>query len=192
MSTTKTKLPLADAIEAAEAFRDLFDGTFQRWEIAGSIRRQRPAVGDVEHVVIPKTSQFGRNLVWDRMEALLPGVGLFGSRGTLEMAVYPDGKHRFGDLLRGVMFGGIRHEIFSADKLNWGAVLTIRTGSADFSRRMVTQMRARGEFCQGGVNGEHRGYVCRINSNSIVECPDERTFFEMCGESWREPREREA
>ncbi len=54
MSTTSEKRDLASALADAQGFRDLFPpASYERWEFAGSVRRKRLSVGDVEHVVIP-------------------------------------------------------------------------------------------------------------------------------------------
>lgn len=45
MSTTATRIPLNQAIAAAERFRELFARTFARWEFAGSIRN-KPDIAD--------------------------------------------------------------------------------------------------------------------------------------------------
>ena len=83
MSTTLSRRPLRKATEDAEAFRALFPAsTYERWEIAGSIRRGRPEVGDVEHVIVPR---FGAiqitlglfaesqtvNLLWHHLDGLV-------------------------------------------------------------------------------------------------------------------------
>src|SRR5437870_2820192 len=55
MSTATAKRTNADALADAEAFRALFNPShYERWEIAGSVRRKCREVGDVEHVVIPR------------------------------------------------------------------------------------------------------------------------------------------
>lgn len=179
--STGTKIPLDKAMQNAERFRSLFDGTYDRWEIAGSIRRKRPMVGDVEHVVIPR-GENGSQL-WGRVNDLLAtDGGLFAGDGALMKAVYPNGTHRWGNRYRGIVFEGVRHEVFIADKANWGAILAIRTGPAEFSKRLVTDLRTRGYRQQGG-------YLLD-NAGQVIDVPDERTFLEFCGCRWIEPEDR--
>ena len=65
--STGSKRTHAIAFADAESFRKLFPAAaFARWEFAGSLRRCRPDVGDIDHVVIPTIA-----------EALVP-QGLFG------------------------------------------------------------------------------------------------------------------
>src|SRR5438045_3687642 len=57
MSTTTTRTPLAEARAIAEDFRDLIADSCDQVEIAGSIRRQKPDIGDIEIVAVPKTGR---------------------------------------------------------------------------------------------------------------------------------------
>lgn len=176
------KRNLDAAIAEALAFQSQFNRCFTRWEVAGSVRRGKAEVGDIEHVIIP-AMKGDVNLLWSRLEAMLPVEGLFPKPGIVTKAVYSNGTNRWGPKYRGVMFNGFRHEIFLADDRNWGAILTIRTGPASFSEMMVTDLRKRGMRQEGG-------YV--MEGNDIVNCPDERMFFQLCGVPYCEPRQREA
>lgn len=164
---------LSLATADAEAFRRLFAGTYERWEVAGSVRRRVSAVGDIEHVVV------GRG-VWDRMAELMPEPGLFEARQpVLTRAVYPDGKHRWGDRYRGVVFRGFRHDVFRSEPETLGAILAIRTGPADFSREMVMRLRERG-LCMNGGRVE-------TSAGNPVPCASEPAFFVLLGAPWMEP-----
>lgn len=176
--STGDKRPPAQAREDAEAFRAMFDGCYEQWTVAGSVRRGKPEVGDIEHVVIPRIGELttstglyreNGNLLIERANVLVRG-------GKIQKALY-NGSTRWGDLYRGCVFRDFKHEIFSADALNFGPILAIRTGPAEFSERLVTRLKARGEYRQ------HNGYVVKV-------LPEERTFLELCGEPWTEPGER--
>jgi DNA polymerase/3'-5' exonuclease PolX len=196
--STGDKRPLEQAKRDANDFIALFGrDCAERWEIAGSIRRNKMMVGDVEHVVIPKFAEIESvpdgemfpqtvraNMLFTRMDKLVEA-------GTLQKALYGEAQTaRWGERLRGVLFRGFKHEIFIADRRNWGCILAIRTGPSQFSQRMVTAMRRRGTFVQGGLNGEHRGYVCLQSSNTPVSCETEQEFFQMCGVRYLEPHQR--
>lgn len=182
MSTGTTQRLHADALAEAEAFRDLFPGCWSRWEIAGSVRRGKSQVGDVEHVVIP----CGRRL-WDRVDELTAdphSIFGMGDAKLLDRAVYSDGRHRWGQRYRGVMFRGFRHEIFTADNLNWGAILTIRTGPALFSKDMVTRLKRSGQY------HHEEGYVKQTSTGAVLTIAAEPEFFALCGMPWLEPKDR--
>lgn len=189
--STGTRRTHAQAMQEAQDFANLFAGCFEKWTIAGSLRRHRPEVGDVEHVVIPAFSErpvglFGgdvqhRNILWDRLDAMV-------EKGELEKAVYGEGEsNRWGEKYRGVLFRGFKHEIFCADAQNYGAILAIRTGSADFSQKLVTAMK------YGGRYRQQEGYVRYANGQNAGEvraCGTEEEFFRMCGCQYVPPKER--
>lgn len=189
MSTTTARRPHAQALADAEAFRALFPpSTYERWEIAGSVRRRKPEVADVEHVVIPRfgdvqtgTGLFAlperTNLLWFHLDSLMRGMA------GLEKHWYGNG-NRWGDKYRGVDFRGFNHEVFTADVANFGSVLLIRTGPADFSERMVTRLR------NGGMYRQMDGYVKHVASGEVVPVADEAAYFALLGMRYIEPERR--
>ena len=131
--SSDTKRPYAEALANAEKFRDLFMPMFaEAWTIAGSIRRHRPMVGDVEHVVIPKFgeavplgSMFPErcNLLWHRMEELV-------HNGPLTKAVYGEGE-TVVHALKGVSLEIDRGEIFGVPLFIDAGMLYWRTDLMD-------------------------------------------------------------
>lgn len=145
---TSSKRPLAEAIADAQAFRDLFPPeTFEVWKGAGSVRRKCELVSDVDHVVIPRFGEiasgdlFGTpstvNLLWHHLDALVAGR-------QLEKWVRENGQSAWGERQRAVRFRGHKHELWCADRDNWGSILAIRTGPGDFSQRLVIQIQYAG------------------------------------------------
>lgn len=187
MSTTTSKRPLAEALKDAQSFRDLFEGHYSRWMIAGSVRRQKPEVADIEHVVIIGPT------FWKSMESLLDPGGMFPDPASpLSKHVYKmnhkDGtitdQFRWGDKYRGADFRGFNHEVFTADEDNWGAILAIRTGPAEYSEHLVTVIQRKGLK-------QADGYVV-YKSGDRYKVPTEQSFFDACGVPFVEPRLRKA
>lgn len=214
MSTTLTgKRPLAEAKADAETFRALFDGPpccYVRWEIAGSVRRGKPQVSDVEHVVIPEfvaivTGLFDgtsdstdqKNLLWCRLFELMQDRQLckhiYGATGP-----------RWGEKYRGVDFRNFNHEIFTADADNFGSILAIRTGPPEFSKMLVTSLRNQSRRQIDGYvwNCRHCEHPSREMANcpdcddtglvpvDRLSAPDEQTYFRLCGMAWVDPERR--
>lgn len=185
MSSVATRTPLAEAERAALRFRSLFlgdDGVAlaERWEIAGSVRRRRETVGDIEHVVIPREGvarPVGAfidervNLVTNRLDWLLED-------GVIEKQVKSDGLARWGPLYRALVFEGRVHEVFLADEANWGCILAIRTGPAELSACLQRR------FNSGGLYRQCDGYLRYTGgpaSGEIVSVPQEQGYFNLAG-----------
>lgn len=190
--STGPRRKLADALVDALALRDLFAGTFERWEIAGSVRRQRAFVSDCDHVLIPKTGEIrvpgmlmpqDGSLVWQRSDELLEA-------GTIQRATYGDSATtRWGPKLRGLVFRGGKHELHVADPKNWGGVLCMKTGPAEFSEHVVTCLK------QGGRFRQQDGYLRRVggpNAGEIVEVVDDMVYLKWAGLPELNPEERDA
>lgn len=183
MSATATKLTLDRAIDAADRFRAMFTGLYERWEFAGSIRRRKPHVGDVEHVVIPKWIEdlLGESSHVNRVRAHM--VKLCDA-GVLAKTL-AGSRPRFGHKYLRVYHDGIPHDVFFCTPDTWGNILAIRTGSSDFSRTLMMRLRDRGHCHE---HGRLFKLVPAISSTGVpiherheVPCIDEETIFRAAG-----------
>lgn len=189
--STGEKRSLKDAEWDAMALRELFAGTYEAWEIAGSVRRLKPFVSDVEHVVIPKMETVPGNglfaepkevnALWMRAESLV-------ARRAISPATYTDKNERvsqrWGEKYRGILFRGFKHEIFTATALNWGAQLLNRTGPAEYSERVVTMLK------HGGMYRQQDGNLIHVASGEAVVVPDEETYCQLAGIQYQKPEDR--
>lgn len=188
--SSETRRPLAQAQADAAAFCAMFlSDSWLEWHIAGSVRRRRPDVGDVEHVIVPRidvvegcASLFPEptSLLWLELEELV-------SQGKCSRAVYSDGRGRWGDRYRGVEFRGFKHELFTASMATRGLILAIRTGPADFSRELVTRLKRRGLQAEGGRVIYTRGKA----AGETIDTRAEATVFELAGLPWIPPEQRD-
>ena len=198
--STGARIPLLEARQIAEEFARLFEGCWERWVIAGSIRRQKPDIGDVEHVVIPRFAEvkvasgepslFGGdravktetvNTLWAKADELL-------AAGVVAQAEYGETRStRWGPKYRGIVWRGTKHEIFTADANNFGSVLAIRTGPSEFSKAAVMKLNADGLYRQ--AEGYLR-YASGASAGQIKPCPDEEMFFDAVGWKYKAPEER--
>ena len=166
MSTTGTRLDLADAQDIAERIRKQIRGE----AIAvGSIRRKRPAVGDVEIAVHEKA-----------VVALdVHDPGLFAA----EYNTVKGGRLHWRYWQLRHVNGGYTIDLFRFDDLNRGPIMVIRTGPAEFSKRYVVALRRCGHQMANG-------YLRAVNSETIIPCPDEGDALRYGGMDWIEPEER--
>lgn len=160
-------MKLEQAVEIAERVKRQLEPHCDRIEIAGSIRRRKPEVGDIEIVAIPK--------VYD--------VGLFESGIATIVNRWPKVR---GELpcryTQRMLPDGIALDLFFARPENWGLIYAIRTGSAEYSHQVL----ARGWV----KNGYHSldGMLC-TNAHKIPVL-EERDLFRLAGVAWVEPWER--
>lgn len=117
----------AQAVDVLDDLRDLC----ARIELAGSLRRGKAYVKDVEIVALPS-----------HKPTLLARLDTWVATGKVAKAVYPDGSHRWGEKYRGFVYGGIRFELFTADADNWGYILWLRTGPGDANQYVMQQLIA--------------------------------------------------
>lgn len=115
-------MKLEQALEIAERIKSDLAPHCERIEIAGSIRRRKPEVGDIELVAIPKPYD----------------TGLFASGIATIIDRWPKVR---GELpcryTQRTLPEGIALDLFFATADNWGLIYAIRTGSADFSHHVL-------------------------------------------------------
>jgi DNA polymerase/3'-5' exonuclease PolX len=161
-----------------------------RCEIAGSLRRRRPVVKDIEVVAIPKwedrpdtSDLFGEmketNALYadwanrqDRIQWIKPGVD----------KVIPWWVNAEGKYWRGLLHEGIKLDLFLTTPECWPVIYTIRTGCADFSQELVTyaKLTRRTPVEKGRI----------LNYGRPVELADERAVFDYLALEWVEPEQR--
>ena len=160
----------------------------ERIEIAGSVRRGKPEVHDLEIVAIPKVT---------------PQCDMFGNTVATTSAI-EDPLHRLTQAGAKLIKDGPRYkQIALLEGINldlflvlppaqWGVILTIRTGPAEFSHWIVTQRKTGGALPSN----------CRVKDGAVLEgltgegkiipMPEESDFFAFLGLGWIEPGQRQA
>ena len=141
-----------------------------RCQIAGSIRRGKDTIGDIEILAIPKTYNWGLfeeglpEVVnkWKRVKGKLQG----DCRNTIR-----------------ILPCGIKLDLFLVNESNWGYHLAIRTGSAGFSKKKLGwRWRAMGFK---GIDGDF------TRDGVVIPVREEMDFFRLLEIRWIEPRYRE-
>ena len=160
---------LADAQLIAEEIRATLAPLCERCEIAGSIRRQRPEIGDIEIVCVRRNRD---------LPAFIRAVERWQRIKGLPTGLYTQRRHS----------SGMKLDIFMVTPDTWGLQIAIRTGSAKFSHKVL----ARG-WCAKGY--ESKGGLLRVRTNDgggeIIPVREERDLFDLIGIPWREPTDRE-
>jgi DNA polymerase/3'-5' exonuclease PolX len=186
------KFPYDTAYAIAVKVRELLRPHCDRIEIAGSIRRQKAEVGDIEICCVPKPYEVGlfesglATIVnkWEKVKGdLLYGVTKYTQRKLkLTDFIHCQKEDCSGDMICGYEGRFIKLDLFIAEKGNWGTIFSIRTGSADYSHRVLASGWVRkGYKSEGGF----------LYKNGVkYEVLEEEDLFEMIGISYVEPKDR--
>lgn len=166
----KSKIPYATAKKYADRIVQLLSPHCHRIEIAGSIRRRKEIVGDIEIVCIPKPYDVGlfetgfAEVVnkWKKIKGELPCK-------YTQRELPGDSK--------------ILLDLFIATENNWGLILAIRTGSAEYSHKVLAT-----SWVQAGYTSKD-GYLWKDGKKYDVR--EERKLFERIGVKYVAPEYRD-
>lgn len=173
----KTRVAYEEALALAEQVKATLGPGCARIEIAGSVRRKKAEIGDLELVAIPKIEA----------TADLFG-GMTGSRSLLDEVISAHyrviyGGKKFKQLDVGLMTCDL---FIQPDPRTWGMNLMIRTGCAEFSRWMVTPRQKGGAL----PSYMYAADGLLFDGVNMVPTPEEADVFAAMGLRWIEPEER--
>lgn len=175
-------MKLADAVPIASAILLRLKPYCHRIEVAGSIRRGKAEVGDIELVAIPK---------------MLPQYDMFGKQFD-ELSLLYDRKllESFGKVIKFGkryvqidLWAGIKLDLFVVlPPAQWGVIMAIRTGPADFSHWLVTPRSKGGALPIGWRVEDGRVWDGQVT----LDFPEEDGFLTWLGLGGTAPGERKA
>ena len=201
MTTTKTRYDLKIAEPVAERLVEQLRPYCERIKIAGSIRRRKWDVGDIELLCIPKYRRetvpvdlFSTN--HEDIDELDEYLTLF-STSEPQALFYKRRKstrHLAGFGLKNKLMvdreSGIPVDVFTTDSRNWGMALMVRTGPADFVREGIMarllKLRHKGHAYGGITLNTWLGKT----GQTEVDCPDEETVFKHLKIAYQPPEAR--
>ena len=176
-------MELNAAKDIANSIVQAIEPACHRAHVAGSIRRLKPEVKDIEIVAIvndygllyEKLAQFGR--------FIKPGVP-----DVVDWPTKPGAKY-----VRMLLHGSIKLDLFVASQENFGALFAMRTGSGVSSNGLP-----------GFVPGLFSAWKKKSGGGRMVNCmpttpegisipvPEEEDFFQLCGVEWIPPENRKS
>ncbi len=171
-------MQLEKAKAIAEKIKAVLESSCERIVIAGSIRRQKPDVGDIELLCIPKYVA-GVDMLDAKIQTLIH-FDMLGYRvNKLGSKVYgPKNK------LLVHLPSGIGVDIFSTTAECWPVALVVRTGGERTNKEIAFRAIERGmRFHAYG-----RGFT-RADGSELI-CQSEADVFRAVGLAYREPWER--
>jgi DNA polymerase/3'-5' exonuclease PolX len=185
MDMDERRVPLAEALALAEDLLAIVRPFCERAEIAGSIRRRRPTVKDVEIVAVQRvrrteeTDIFGAKTLteeipelWERLDAMHKEKAIIYTKGG-------------GEIYRQFFYNGMKVDLFTCVPGNWGYIFLLRTGSDAFNKGAVVRLP---ELGYHGVDG----WIVRDIDRKKMETPEESDVFRLLGMAPVEPPAREA
>lgn len=186
----KTKTPLHTAQKIADAIVEHLRPGCERIEIAGSIRRRKPEVGDIEIIYIPRIStapdpaDFFATATINHAEHV---IDLMQRAGTLAKRPNVNGGTSWGSKIKLALHveSGIGVDLFATNRLCWFNYLVCRTGPAEFNTRIATLAQERGWKWHPFNAGFER-----LSDGEWFKVASERDVFDFLGLSYLDPWER--
>jgi len=132
-------------------------------EIAGSIRRRKPFVNDIDLVLIPSDP-------WNL---------------THEIAGLGQVRQAWGEKLKRILFNGVQVDIYYATEETWATLLLIRTGSMEHNIHLASLAKKKGWHLAANGDGLFNEKGKRVAGDS------EQSIFAALGLLYLPPERRE-
>lgn len=179
-------MELKQAKEIADQWITRLQPYCTRISIAGSIRRQKQSVKDIEIVCTPR-------MIPETHDTLFEAVTSYHRDPNFVFTVQDD---KYGHVLMGRPDTGkyikisvhgydINIDLFTATPENWGYILAIRTGSSDFSKRILAE-----GWVRAGYRGED-GMLYNQETGVAIPIHEEIQLFGLINVPYVFPRDRE-
>lgn len=186
MSSDKPRWPYEAAMEVARELVGLLEPTCDRIQIAGSLRRRKPMVGDVEIVYVSRV-EMRRDGLFDSESVSLADETLLSliDQGVLERRLNANGRQMWGDWNKFAVHvaTGIPVDFFRTNETSWWNYLVCRTGPGASNVRIADTAQRLGLKWNPYGPGFSRG-------RDILVMSSEQEVFETVGLPYLEPEER--
>lgn len=173
----KPRVEAEVALQVAETLSWLLAPACEHNQVAGSLRRQRPEVGDIEILAIPRC-EGGIDFLDKAVKHLI-------FNGILDYRRNKRGHPMYGPQNKYLIHvaSGIAVDIFSTTEEAWHVALVIRTGPKESNVAIATAAQRKGWRLKAYGDGFD-------TPNGPIRCHSEREVFELVGLPFREPEDR--
>lgn len=194
----KKKYPYAEAMEVASEIQHFLTPHCDQLLIAGSLRRGKAEVGDIEILYIPRLVDKPDGLFDTKKFDMADGqITCWLADGSITKRPNINGGTSWGEKNKLAIWtpAGIPVDFFATTKENWWVSLVIRTGSKETNLALTTGAQKLG--------GTLNAYGCGVTTHrhrifngtpyppsSIIPATSERDVFELCGVEYKEPKNR--
>lgn len=184
------RYPRSDAIAVARELCDELKANTERLIVAGSLRRGKQEIGDVEILFVPKIemrqNRFSLfpdvkpvDLADERINYLLT-IGWLAKRAGKSGVFAWGEKNKLAIHVK----TGIPVDLFATTEDNWFVSVVIRTGGKATNLLLTTGAQRLGRKLHAYGNG------VTMPGGSNVRATSEQHVFELCGVPYREPKAR--
>jgi DNA polymerase/3'-5' exonuclease PolX len=170
MSTTTNRILLAEAEHIAVGAMQQLEPHCEVISLAGSLRRRRPTIGDIEIVCVPK--------LYDATPLFCNGIATVVNQWEKVRGELPC---RY---TQRILPGGIRLDLFMVHPDGYGLQRAIRTGSADWCRQVLAPAWVRAGY-------RSKEGLLRRADGTVVPVRTEPELFRLIDLHWVDPRDRE-
>jgi DNA polymerase/3'-5' exonuclease PolX len=191
-------MPAREAERVANRFAALIAGCCEQLVIAGSLRRMRADVGDIEICAVPQVVDRPTGLfaeITEPLNLLDEILGRMEREGEISRRAAGESQRTaWGPYYKRLSFEGYPFDLFTPEAPRFGLILTIRTGPAAWSHQLVTP---RGTKTRDGRDGlmptylrVQDGWLTERTSGRRIPTPTERDVFDHMQLRWLEPEDR--
>lgn len=188
MNTDAPRWPRLQARELAEEILARLKPATERIEIAGSLRRQLPTVGDIEIVFIPKLEDRPFDLIsTEPVDVTEEAINLMVERDYLRKRPSIIGSYAWGPMNKLALHAatGIPVDLFATTPLHWVNTLFLRTGGKETIQQIAMAANRKGwSFEAYGA-----GFRKLDNTDAFVP-QSERDIYQFLGLPYQEPEQR--
>lgn len=157
--------------------------------VAGSIRRGKAEVGDIDIVAIPKTGWYPGPFGFDievtaerNWTIVIPKV--LSGKGLKIVVSGPE-------LLRCTFADGFQMDLYRARPETWGVILLIRTGSKEHNVKLCTLARSKGLMLSAKDGVIQTLTSGCMTASKVIASQSEEDIFSALGLKFVEPKDRE-
>jgi DNA polymerase/3'-5' exonuclease PolX len=193
----KKKHPARIARAVADKIVEALKPVCMRIEIAGSLRRQKAEVGDIEILYIPKTTLIPdpQDLFGDRkieVNAADLIIHTLIARGSLAKRTNVLDRESWGqwNKLAVAVKTDIPVDFFATTERAWWNYLVCRTGSSEMNTRIAVAAKFKGYRWSPSPTGVGFERVRADGCEEYVQINNEREVFDFVGIPYLEPHQR--
>ena len=184
----KKKFPRAVAAAVFEELAAALSGHCEPGFIlaAGSFRRQKPEVGDLEILYVPKTGLAKTGGLFDEPANLADlAIEKMERAGVLARRTNVNGSEMFGEKnkLMVHVVTGLPVDLFATMPESWFNYLVCRTGGAESNMQVATAAKR-----QGFRWNPYGAGFTRLSDEHVFPMASERAVFEFVGLQYLEPQ----